>query len=132
TTLFNHGVTEGVQVQLTHGHSVAGFRNAAVTRFTSGTYQALQFPAPAANQTHRWNATFDGARMDVVVDGRTVTGVNVAETPLAPSEVMALGGGPNGNFTFNGYVAELLYFGRSLSSSERSVMSDHLLDKWVR
>lgn len=99
TTLFNHGVSDGVQVQLTHEHSVAGFRNAAITRFTSGMYQALQFPAPVANETNLWNATFDGARMNVFVDGRALTGVDVADTPLAPSEVMALAAcGPNGNF----------------------------------
>lgn len=131
TTIFNHGVREGVQVQLTHGHSVATFRNAAITRFASGTYQALQFSAPPANQTLLWNANFDGARMSVYVDGRQVTGVDVAEAPRTPSEVMALGGGPANEFAFNGFVAELLYFGRSLSPSERSVMSEHLLDKWM-
>jgi Concanavalin A-like lectin/glucanases superfamily len=132
TTIFNHGVTDGVQVQLTHGQSVAAFRNAAITRFSSGVYQALQFSTPAANQIYLWNATFDGSRMNVSVDGRAVTGVDIAEAPRTPADVIALGAGPSGNFAFNGFVAELLYFGRSLSASERSLLSEHLLDKWMR
>jgi hypothetical protein len=121
-----------VQVQLTHGQSVAPFRNAAITRFSSGTYQALQFSTPAPNQTYLWNATFDGSRMDVYVDGRAVAGIDIAEAPRTPADVMALGAGPSGNFAFNGFVAELLYFGRSLSASERALMSEHLFEKWSR
>lgn len=132
TTIFNHGVTDGVQVQLTHGHPVAAFRNAAITRFGSGMFQALQLSTPAANQMYLWNATFDGSRMNVSVDGRAVTGVDIAEAPRTPADVIALGAGPSGNFAFNGFVAELLYFGRSLSASERSLLSEHLLDKWMR
>lgn len=132
TTLFSHGVSDGVLVQLTHGHSVAGFRNAAITRLASGAYQALQFSPPAANQTYLWNASFDGARMNLFVDGRAANGVDVSEVPRTPTEVMALGGGPSGNFAFNGFVGELLYYGRALSGSERATLSDHLLQKWNR
>jgi hypothetical protein len=129
--MLSNGVLDTCNFQLTHGHTVADARHAAVSAF-AGDYLFVSFDDPVADTAALWNVSYDSTvGMTAFTNGlETDTAAPLAAALDAASERFALGGSDQGEFNFTGDIGEVLLYSRSLDSTERELVQDYLAGKW--
>jgi hypothetical protein len=133
TALVRYGGEQfNTNIEITHGHYMDTFRNAA-TLSMGGGYLVARFDDPAIDTPYLWQMTFDS------VLGRLTSRTNghfsnqYGDFPGPPdSEGAGLGIGARVNAIqhFRGFIAEIIIYDRVLSDAERVRIEAYLKSKW--
>jgi hypothetical protein len=133
TSLVRYGTEQfNTNIEITHGHDMASFRNAA-TFSMNAKYLVAPFDYPLVNTPYLWQMTFDS------VMGRLVSHTNgyysnqYGDFPGAPdSEGAGLGIGAraDGIQHFMGQIGEIIIFDHVLNDTDRIGIQMYLQLKW--
>ncbi len=125
--------------QLNHGHPFAASRDAVQSCVGQncsrnlGWFAARFEPAPERGQASLWNWGFDAITTTVFARANGSAPVNQSgptEMPWPAEAPLTLGNCPAARCGFEGSIAEVVIYARTLSSSERSAATAYLRGKW--
>lgn len=130
TLLVTNGVLDTCNLQLTYGHSFAGYEHSAVAEFGE-TFVSAAFAAPVVDTATLWNSSFAaGGPLVAYTNGAQTTSTATSGDLVSATERFTLAGTDQGVYPFGGDIAELLLFSRALNAGERELVEEYLGAKW--
>ena len=133
SALVRYGAEQfNTNIEITHGHYLDAFRNAA-TLSMGGGYLVARFDDPAIDTPYLWQMTFDS------VLGRLTSRTNghfsnqYGDFPGAPDSAgtgLGIGARVNAIQHFRGFIGELIIYDHVLSDADRAKVESYLRSKW--